>query len=224
MRGSEMKVRDIMTAEVATAALDATLEEIATMMKDEDTGVIPLVEDEELVGLITDRDLVVRGIAAGKNPSDTTVEEILSENLETIEADDDVEEASRLMARRQIRRLPVVEDGRLVGMISIGDIAVKATGQKAGQALEEVSHGVKPSRSGRQPRAQQQAGAQAGRRAGASPEQRLAQERGEGRLVSGGHSAKQGIANRSVKEEQSRQSKVVSIRNEGKTARKRRAS
>jgi CBS domain-containing protein len=221
-----MKVRDIMTAEVASATPDATLEEIATMMKDEDTGVIPVVEDELLLGLVTDRDIVVRCIAEGKSASGTTADDILSEDLETIEPDEDVEEASRLMSRRQIRRLPVVEDGRLVGILSIGDIAVKATEQKAGEALEDVSHGVKPSRGGRPGRARRQSAAIDApvRHLGVSAEQRLDQERGASRLVSSGRNPKQGIANRNAGEEQRRQSKVVSIRNEGKTTRKRRAS
>jgi CBS domain-containing protein len=210
-----MNVREIMTAEVATAAPDTTLEEIATMMKDEDTGAIPVIEDDELVGLITDRDIVIRCIATGKNPAEMTADEIVSETLETVDPDADVEEASRLMAQRQIRRLPVVDGGRLVGMVSLGDIAVKGSEDRAGKALEEVSRGVKRG-------AQGQAGG--GRRMGVSAERRLEQERGASRLVSGGRNAKQGIANRGAGEEVRRQSRVVPIRNEGKTTHKRRAS
>ncbi len=215
-----MKIREIMTAEVATASPDTTLEEIATIMKDEDTGVVPVVDGDSLIGLITDRDIVIRCIAAGKDPSEATADEVLSEDLETVEPDQDVEEASRLMAQKQIRRLPVVEDGRLVGMVSLGDIAVKAGEEKAADALEEVSHGVKPGRGARR----QVRPERGGRAMGASAEQRLEQERGASRMISGGGHARQGIANRDVGEEVSRQKKVVPIRNEGKTARKRRAS
>jgi CBS domain-containing protein len=140
-----MKVRDIMTADVKTAAPENTIEEIATLMRDEDTGAIPVVDDDELIGLVTDRDIVIRCIAEGENPAETTADEMFSERLETIEPEADVEEAARLMARRQIRRLPVVENGRLVGMVSLGDIAVKASDDQAGEALKEVSHGVKTS-------------------------------------------------------------------------------
>ncbi|MCI0348432.1 MAG: CBS domain-containing protein, partial [Acidobacteriales bacterium] len=139
-----MKVREIMTTDVATAQPDSTLEEVASMMKEEDTGAIPVLDEDELVGIITDRDIVVRCIAEGKDATETNVEDILSEDLATIEPDADVEEAARLMSQRQIRRLPVVEDGMLVGVISLGDIAVKEVDEEpAAQALEGVSRGVK---------------------------------------------------------------------------------
>ena len=139
-----MKVREIMTTEVATAAPDNTLDEIAVMMKNEDAGSIPIVADGELRGILTDRDIVIRCIAEGKEPTDTTAEEILSEALHTIEPDAEVEEASELMAEQQIRRLPVVEENRLVGILAIGDIAVKEEDEEtAGETLEEVSRGVK---------------------------------------------------------------------------------
>jgi CBS domain-containing protein len=145
-----MKVRDIMTSdELATATLDTTLEEIANMMKDENVGAIPVLDDEDnLAGIITDRDIVVRAIAEGQDPSSCTAEEILSEELHTIEPDAGLEEAADLMARHKIRRLPVVEDGMIIGMISLGDISVKAEEEqdKAGEALGDISEGVKPSR------------------------------------------------------------------------------
>ena len=139
-----MKVRDIMTTDVATATPETTLEDIATMMRDEDTGAIPVLEDDELVGIITDRDIVIRCIAEGKDPVETTVEDVLTEGLETVEPESDIEEARDLMSRRQIRRLPVVEDGQLIGMLSIGDIAVKSD-TDVGDTLENVSEGVKVS-------------------------------------------------------------------------------
>ena len=149
-----MKVQDIMTTDVATDTPDSTLEEIASMMKEEDTGAIPIVDDDELVGIVTDRDIVLRCIAEGRDATETNVEDILSEDPVTIEPDADVEEAARIMSQRQIRRLPVVLDGELVGVISLGDIAVKERGDEAsGEALEGVSRGVKGTR-GRQPQGQ----------------------------------------------------------------------
>ena len=146
-----MKVREIMTTEVATAQPDSTLEEVASMMKAEDTGAIPVLDEDELVGIITDRDIVVRCIAEGRDATETNVEDILTEDLATIEPDADVEEAARLMSERQIRRLPVVEDGVLVGVVSLGDIAIKEVDEEpASAALEGVSRGVKQER-GRPP-------------------------------------------------------------------------
>jgi CBS domain-containing protein len=142
-----MKVRDVMTSDVVTARADTTLEEIATMMKSGDTGAIPVVEEDELLGLITDRDIVVRCVAEGRDPSDVTAEDVLSENLEVVDPDADVEEALDLMGRHQIRRLPVVENGELVGMVSLGDLAVKQGDKKdTGEALKDVSKGVKQAR------------------------------------------------------------------------------
>src|SRR5215470_12723295 len=141
-----MKVRDIMTSEeLATATLDNTLEEIANMMRDENVGAIPVLdEDDNLAGIITDRDIVVRAIAEGQDPCSCTAEEILSEELHTIEPDAALEEAADLMARHKIRRLPVVESGTIIGMISLGDISVKADDERAADALEDISEGVKP--------------------------------------------------------------------------------
>jgi len=140
-----MKVSDVMTTEVETVQMDSTLEEVASIMKIENVGALPVVdEDEDLVGIITDRDIIVRCIAEGKNPADTNVEEVLSHGLETIEPDADVEEAARLMSDKQIRRLPVCEEGELVGMLSIGDLAVKTPRVDAsGEALRGISQGVR---------------------------------------------------------------------------------
>ena len=142
-----MKVSEVMTTEVESVQMNSTLEEVASIMKMENVGAVPVVdEDDDLVGIITDRDIVVRCVAEGKNPAETNVEEVLSHELETIEPDVDVEEAAQLMAERQIRRLPVCEDGELVGMLSIGDLAVKSRRVEASSdVLREVSKGVKES-------------------------------------------------------------------------------
>src|SRR5688572_20795235 len=142
-----MKVREMMTTDVTTATPDTTLEEIATMMRDENIGSVPIVDDDELMGIITDRDIVVRCIAEGKDPVETEAEEVLSEEMITIGPDADASQAARLMGERQIRRLPVVQDGRLVGMLALGDVAVKHSDEEtSGEVLEEVSQGVKGGR------------------------------------------------------------------------------
>ncbi|MBV9146563.1 MAG: CBS domain-containing protein [Acidobacteria bacterium] len=140
-----MKVSEVMTTDVESVHMTSTLEEAASIMKVENVGAVPVVdEDDDLVGIITDRDIVLRCIAEGKNPAETNVEEVLSHELETIEPDAEIEEAAQLMADRQIRRLPVCEDGELVGMLSIGDLAVKTPRQEAsGEALRQISKGVK---------------------------------------------------------------------------------
>ena len=140
-----MKVSDVMTTDVETVQLDSTLEEVASIMKIENVGAVPVLdEDDDLIGIITDRDIVVRCVADGKDPAETHVEEVLSHELETIEPDVDIEEAAQLMADKQIRRLPVCEDGELIGMLSIGDLAVKAPRtEPSAEALRDISQGVK---------------------------------------------------------------------------------
>lgn len=142
-----MKVREIMTAEgIATASLETTLAEIAERMRDENVGAIPIVDDDDkLCGIITDRDIVVRAVAEGEDPGECTAEEILSEQLHTIDPDADIEDAADLMAEHRIRRLPVVEDEVVIGMISLGDLAVKSEEDEASDVLEDVSEGVRQS-------------------------------------------------------------------------------
>jgi CBS domain-containing protein len=190
-----MKVRDVMTSDIAIASPDTTLEEIATMMKSEDTGAIPILEDDELLGIITDRDIVIRCIAEGEDPAELTADDILSESPETVEPDTDVEDALEIMGHRKVRRLPVVEDGTLVGMVSLGDLAVKRGDLKdAGEALKDVSQGVKPSRRAAAP----QAAGTITRNVTKSPK----------------HST--GITN-DLDEEERRQARVVSIRPDANT-------
>jgi CBS domain-containing protein len=141
----KMNVRKIMTTDITKATPENTLVYVATMMRDEDIGSLPIVDGNGLIGIITDRDIVIRAIADGKDPSTTKVEEVLSEELESVEPDTDVTDAADLMASRRIRRLPVVEDGQLVGMVSLGDIAIKHEDSTAAYALEGISEGVKTS-------------------------------------------------------------------------------
>ena len=142
-----MNVREVMTTNVVSATPDTTLEEIAALMKNLDTGAIPVVDEGDLIGIITDRDIVLRCVAEGRDPAELNVEDILSEDIEVVDPDTKVEEALEIMGRRQIRRLPVVENGELVGMVSLGDLAVKqGDQQETAETLRDVSQGVKHSR------------------------------------------------------------------------------
>jgi CBS domain-containing protein len=133
-----MKIRDIMISEIETAEPDDTLDEIAILMREQDVGAIPVVENGELIGIVTDRDIVVRCIAEGRDPAEVAVDEILTGDLHTIEPEAEVEQARRIMAEHHIRRLPVVERGMLVGMVSLIDER-----EEVGDTLRGISEGVK---------------------------------------------------------------------------------
>ncbi len=140
-----MTIQDYMTTGVTTVSPETTLFEVAQIMRDVDTGVVPVVSGGVLVGLITDRDIVVRAIADGADPSSATCEEYLSRNPTTVSPDASVQEAAGLMQRDQVRRLPVVRDGELVGIISIGDLAVDTGRDKlVGETLEDISTPSQP--------------------------------------------------------------------------------
>jgi CBS domain-containing protein len=115
-------VRDVMSTNVEYCTPVDNVYEVAVKMRDLNVGAIPIVDHGRLIGMITDRDLVVRGIAE-KRPGSTQVTEIMSDQLVTVTPDTSVQEAAEQMARHQIRRLPVVENGRLVGIVSLGDLA-----------------------------------------------------------------------------------------------------
>ncbi len=139
-----MKVAEIMTKEVDTCNPGHSLQEVAAKMKEINVGSIPICENEKLVGIITDRDIVVRGIADNLS-LESAVSEILSENMVTGNKDMSVEEAAELMADHQIRRLPIVENDKVVGIVSLGDIAVKDKSYgNADIALDEVSEPAEP--------------------------------------------------------------------------------
>jgi CBS domain-containing protein len=133
-------IREAMTANPCTIDADKPVAYAAKMMKDEDVGLAPIVEGEQLIGTVTDRDIAIRVVAEGKNPESTTVREIASKQLVTIDPQQSLDEALRLMAQHQVRRLPVVEeDGRLVGVVAQADIAKEADPAKAGEMVEEIS-------------------------------------------------------------------------------------
>jgi CBS domain-containing protein len=138
-----MKVSDVMTPNPRTVQLSDTIEDAAKIMRDEDTGAVPVIEDDRVVGMITDRDIVIRAIADGD--FECTIDDIVSDDVVCATPDMSTAEAAELMGEHQIRRLPVVdEDERLVGILSIGDIAVKeGRDARTGETLENISEGVK---------------------------------------------------------------------------------
>ncbi|UZJ77287.1 CBS domain-containing protein [Fictibacillus sp. KU28468] len=132
-------ISDIMTTNVDSCSPQDSIYEIAVKMKQDDVGVIPVCEGKKLLGVITDRDIVIRAVAEKKQGS-TKVTDVMSSELITGSPDMNIEEASDLMSKDQIRRLPIVENSNLVGIVSLGDIAVhKETDSKAGAALSEIS-------------------------------------------------------------------------------------
>lgn len=136
-----MVLRDVMTTDVNLTDPAATLRDAAIAMRDGGFGLLPVGENDRLVGTITDRDIAVRAVAAGKDPSTTTVREAMSEGIVYAYEDQTVEDAASIMSDRQIRRLPVLNrDKRLVGIVAIGDLALEAPSEKpAAGALEGVS-------------------------------------------------------------------------------------
>lgn len=139
-----MKVTEIMTKEVETCSSDTPIQAVATQMMNLDVGSIPVTDNDKLVGIITDRDIVVRGIAS-QFSLDTPVGQILSSDLVTGTADMDVEDAATVMAEHQIRRLPIVEDDKLIGIVALGDVAVKdPSDENAGVAIEDISKPAEP--------------------------------------------------------------------------------
>jgi CBS domain-containing protein len=116
-------IRDVMTENPKTVEASATLREAAKLMDSDDVGAVLVVENGEVQGIVTDRDIVVRGIAKDKDPDDTSVREVATTELETVSPDDSVDEVIERFKQRDIRRVPVVEDGKPVGIVSLGDLA-----------------------------------------------------------------------------------------------------
>jgi len=136
------KIRDIMTDNVECCTLLDNMYEVALKMKELNVGAIPIVDQEKIVGMITDRDIVIRGVAE-KHPGSTKVEDIMSSELITISPEATSQEAAKLMAQHKIRRLPVVEGDKLIGIVSLGDFAVRElSDDQAKEALTEISEHV----------------------------------------------------------------------------------
>ena len=138
-----MKIRDVMTPNPKTVSPDDTVQTAAQIMQTEDTGAVPVVNDGRVLALVTDRDIVVRVVAEGA-PLSSPVGSIATQDVICATPEMSTREASDLMSEHQIRRLPVVENDRLVGIVSIGDIAVKeGKDSRTGDTLQSISEGVK---------------------------------------------------------------------------------
>ena len=139
---SRLRCRDLMTKNVRTATAETTLREAAVMMREGDVGAVPVVDQGRLVGIVTDRDIVVRAVAEGK-PVDAPVRDAMTTQLVTASPDDFVFEAARLMGEKQVRRLPIVDaEGSLAGILAMADVALSMDDeQQIAETLEEFSSG-----------------------------------------------------------------------------------
>ena len=133
------QIKELMTENPATCPPSATITDVAKVMAGEDVGPVPIVESDRLVGFVTDRDIVVRAVAEGRDPSSTTIGEIMTSDVTTVTPDTDVEEALETMGGLQVRRLPVVEGDRLVGIVAQADLARQLQEAKVGDVVEDIS-------------------------------------------------------------------------------------
>jgi CBS domain-containing protein len=133
-------IREAMTSKPCSIDAEKSVAYAAKMMRDEDVGLAPIVEGDRLVGVLTDRDIAVRVVAEGRDPEQVKVVEVSSLDIVTLDPQQDLDEALRLMARHQVRRLPVVEeDGRLVGVLAQADIAREGDDRSTGEVVEQIS-------------------------------------------------------------------------------------
>ena len=138
-----MHIREVMTPNPRTVTPDDTIQSAACIMRDEDTGAVPVVDNGRPVGMVTDRDIVVRAVADG-GQMNRPVREIVTTAIVSATPDMSTREAAKLMSEHQIRRLPVIEGERLVGIVSLGDLAVKeGKDSRSGDTLQSISEGVK---------------------------------------------------------------------------------
>ena len=136
---SGRRVRDAMTPNPTSVAATTTVAEAARLLGAEDVGSLPVVEGDRLVGVLTDRDIVLRVVREGRGPAATTVADVATRELETARPEQPLDEALRLMARRQVRRLPVLDGGRLVGILAQADVADDAPAHRTGEMVEQIS-------------------------------------------------------------------------------------
>jgi CBS domain-containing protein len=140
-RGGTMatSIRDAMTENPRSIGAAESVVDAARLMREEDIGSLPITDDEQLLGMITDRDITTRVVSEAADPKTTSVGDVCSRDVISVEADEDHEEALALMARHQVRRLPVVENGRLVGIVAQADIARTENEKKTGELVEAIS-------------------------------------------------------------------------------------
>jgi len=136
-----MKIAEVMTRDVELTDPNATIEQAAKTMAEEDVGFLPVGEHDRMIGMITDRDIAIRAVAKGHDPKKTKVRQVMTGRVLYCFEDEDADKAAESMSRERIRRLPVVNRSkRLVGVVSLGDIALRHNPAKAGVALSEVCH------------------------------------------------------------------------------------
>ena len=141
-----MKIKEIMTTNVVSVNQNDTVKRAAELMKQHGIGAVPVcIDDQKVIGILTDRDIVLRSIAVGKDVNSLTVKDIMTLNPVTAAPDTDVHEAARIMSVKQVRRLPVVSNDRLVGIVSLGDVSVEPKlSDNAEQALKNISQPSSP--------------------------------------------------------------------------------
>ena len=141
-----MRIADVMTPDPQTVRSGDTLQSAAQLMDELNVGVLPVVDGGELIGILTDRDIVIRSTSAGQDPNTAKVSDAMTTDAQTLQEDASVEEAVEIMEERQLRRVPVVNGaGRLVGIVSLGDLAASGT-PEAADALEAISTPAEPDR------------------------------------------------------------------------------
>lgn len=142
-------VKDVMTSGVRTLGPRDTVVLAAQAMEELDVGALPVCDGERILGMVTDRDIVVRGVAQDLAPASTRLEDIMSAQVEWVFEDEDLADVAAKMQQLQIRRLPVLDrEKRLVGMLSLGDLAAKGDAHQAGDALADISEPARPTRTG----------------------------------------------------------------------------
>ena len=142
-----MKVKDIMTKNVAYINPDSSVTEAAQLMQKHNVGSIPVCDKNGVIGLVTDRDIVVRNVAHGTDPHSTPVKNVMTSQVTTVTPDMDVEQVTGIMSRNQIRRIPVVDNNMLVGIVALGDLATDSRfNTEASGALSDISEPARPSK------------------------------------------------------------------------------
>lgn len=142
-----MEVRQLMSKKVRITAPTENLQTAARLMAEADVGALPVGENDRLIGMVTDRDIVVRGLGTGRDPSKTSIRDVMSDGIDYCFEYEDVDQVATKMAQLQVRRLPVLNrERRLVGIVSLGDISRKAENQISGSALRRVSEPTGPAR------------------------------------------------------------------------------
>ena len=138
-------VRDIMSKDVQSVSENTTLKDSAQLLKTRDIGSVPVVEGRKIVGILTDRDIAIRGVAEGRDPGSTRVADVMSKDVVTVREDADLQEAEQLMHDHQLRRLPVVNgQGEIVGYLAMAKVARNESPEQAGKVLQGVSQTSKP--------------------------------------------------------------------------------